>query len=241
MNKNNFLNLETVEKASEFVANQIINLVNSKPNCTLGLATGSTPLKVYEYLIEDYQKNKTNYQKVTTFNLDEYVGLDKKYTDRSYRYFMDKNLFSKISINLNNTYFPDEKNPEKYDDLIKNKGGIDFQILGIGINGHIGFNEPPADLKSKTRIVKLTNSTIKANSRFFIHESDVPINAVSMGLWSILQAKQIVLMAFGKSKKKAIEKLYKLNDFDPNLPASALIKKDNVLIILDQGSSFIKF
>lgn len=238
MNKNNFLNLDTVEKASEFVANQIISLVNSKPNCVLGLATGSTPLKVYEYLIEDYQKNKTNYQNVTTFNLDEYVGLDKKYADRSYRYFMNKNLFSKININLNNTYFPDEKNPEKYDALIKNKGGIDFQILGIGINGHIGFNEPPADLNSKTRIVKLTDSTIKANSRFFMHESDVPTSAVSMGLWSILQAKQIVLIAFGKSKKDAIEKLYKLNDFDSNLPASSLIKNDNVLVIVDQESSF---
>lgn len=238
MNKNNFVNLGTVEKASKFVANQIISLVNSKPNCVLGLATGSTPLKVYEYLIEDYQNNKTNYQNVTTFNLDEYVGLDEKYADRSYRYFMNKNLFSKININLDNTYFPDEKNPEKYDILIKNKGGIDFQILGIGINGHIGFNEPLADLNSKTRIVKLTDSTIKANSRFFMHESDVPNSAVSMGLWSILQAKQIVLMAFGKSKKNAIEKLYKLNDFDPNLPASSLIKKDNVLIVVDWESSF---
>lgn len=238
MNKNNFLNLETVEKASEFVANQIISLVNSKPNCVLGLATGSTPLKVYEYLIEDYQNNKTNYQNVITFNLDEYVGLDKKYADRSYRYFMNKNLFSKININLNNTYFPDQKNPEKYDMLIKNKGGIDFQILGIGINGHIGFNEPPADLNSKTRIVNLTDSTIKANSRFFMHESDVPTSAVSMGLWSILQANQIVLMAFGKSKKNVIEKLCKLNYFDPNLPASSLIKKNNVLVIVDQESSF---
>lgn len=238
MNKNNFLNLETPEKASEFVANQIISLVNSKPNCVLGLATGSTPLKVYEYLIEDYQKNKTNYEKVTTFNLDEYIGLDEKYLDKSYQYFMNKNLFSKININLNNTHFPDEKNPEKYDVLIKNKGGIDFQILGIGINGHIGFNEPPADLNSKTRIVKLSDSTIKANSRFFKDESDVPTSAVSMGLWSILQAKQIVLMAFGKSKKNAIKKLYNLNDFDSNLPASALIKKDNVLIIFDDESSF---
>lgn len=238
MNKNNFLNLETPEKASEFVANQIISLVNSKPNCVLGLATGSTPLKVYEYLIEDYQKNKTNYEKVTTFNLDEYIGLDEKYLDKSYQYFMNKNLFSKININLNNTHFPDEKNPEKYDVLIKNKGGIDFQILGIGINGHIGFNEPPADLNSKTRIVKLSDSTIKANSRFFKDESDVPTSAVSMGLWSILQAKQIVLMAFGKSKKNAIKKLYNLNDFDSNLPASALIKKDNVLIIFDEESSF---
>lgn len=238
MNKNNFLNLETPEKASEFVANQIISLVNSKPNCVLGLATGSTPLKVYEYLIEDYQKNKTNYEKVTTFNLDEYIGLDEKYLDKSYQYFMNKNLFSKININLNNTHFPDEKNPEKYDVLIKNKGGIDFQILGIGINGHIGFNEPPADLNSKTRIVKLSDSTIKANSRFFKDESDVPTSAVSMGLWSILQAKQIVLMAFGKSKKNAIKKLYNLNEFDSNLPASALIKKDNVLIIFDEESSF---
>lgn len=238
MNKNNFLNLETIEKASEFVANQIISLVNSKPNCVLGLATGSTPLKVYEYLIEDYQKNKTNYENVITFNLDEYVGLDKKYADKSYHYFMNKNLFSKININLNNTYFPDEKNSEKYDTLIKSKGGIDFQILGIGINGHIGFNEPPADLNSKTRIVELTDSTIKANSRFFNEESDVPNRAVSMGLWSILQAKQIFLMAFGKSKKNAIEKLYKLNDFDPNLPASSLIKKDNVIVIVDQESSF---
>lgn len=238
MNKNNFVNLETVEKASEFVANQIINLVNSKPNCVLGLATGSTPLKVYEYLIEDHQKNKTNYQNVITFNLDEYVGLDQKYGDKSYRYFMNKNLFSKININLDNTYFPDEKNPEKYDALIKNKGGIDFQILGIGINGHIGFNEPPADIDSKTRIVKLSETTIKANSRFFEHESDVPTSAVSMGLWSILQAKQIILMAFGKSKRNAIRKLYNLDDFDYNLPASALIKKNNILIIVDKESNF---
>lgn len=238
MNKNNFINLETVEKASAFVANQIISLVNSKPNCVLGLATGSTPLKVYEYLIKDHQKNKTNYQDVITFNLDEYVGLDKKYADNSYHYFMNKYLFSKININLNNTYFPDEKNPKKYDALIKSKGGIDFQILGIGVNGHIGFNEPPADLNSKTRIVELADTTIKANSRFFKHESDVPTHAVSMGLWSILKAKQIVLMAFGKSKKNLIKKLYDLNEFDYNLPASALIKKNNIIIVVDQESSF---
>lgn len=238
MNKNNFINLETVEKASAFVANQIISLVNSKPNCVLGLATGSTPLKVYKYLIEDHKKNKTNYQDVITFNLDEYVGLDKKYADKSYHYFMNKYLFSKININLNNTYFPDEKNPKKYDTLIKSKDGIDFQILGIGVNGHIGFNEPPADLNSKTRIVELADTTIKSNSRFFKHESDVPTHAVSMGLWSILQAKQIVLMAFGKSKKNVIKKLYDLDEFDYNLPASALIKKNNILIVVDQESSF---
>ncbi|WP_036498570.1 glucosamine-6-phosphate deaminase [[Mycoplasma] testudinis] len=236
MEKNNLVNFKTSDEASQFVANQIISLVRSKPHCVLGLATGSTPIKTYEYLIQDYQLNKTDYSQVKTFNLDEYCGLKPEDKDQSYLAFMRRKLFDQINLKHNNQNFPDPNHPDQYDDLIQKNGGIDLQILGIGSNGHIGFNEPPANFDSKTSIVHLVQSTIKDNSRFFKDINDVPTTAVSMGISSILKAKQIILLAFGEHKKNAIKRLMELTKFDETLPASSLNHHSNVTIVVDDGA-----
>ena len=159
------------------------------------LPTGSTPLGLYEELV----KRKLDWGMVTTFNLDEYVGIDKHH-DQSYQYFMNKHLFS--NLNFRKHYFPTEENHNEYDLMIKNSGGIDIQILGIGTNGHIAFNEPGSNRYSSTRIVDLTENTIKDNSRFFDNIEDVPTKAYTMGLSSIMGAEKIYLVAVGKHKKE---------------------------------------
>jgi glucosamine-6-phosphate deaminase len=196
------LNKEEIDK---IVADKIAKLIKNKPNAVLGLATGSTPLGVYKNLINLNKKGKVSFKNVSTFNLDEYVGIDETH-NQSYRYFMNKNLFDEIDIDKNNTHFPNNKTstPEVYDEQIKVAGGIDFQVLGIGSNGHIAFNEPNTPFDSLTHIVNLTDSTIKDNSRFFNSIDEVPTKAVSMGLKSIMSASEIVLIATGKNKAKQI-------------------------------------
>jgi glucosamine-6-phosphate deaminase len=192
-----------------------IDQINQKPNSVLGLATGSSPLETYQDLIKANQNHAVSFKDVVTFNLDEYVGLQPG-DEQSYRYFMDHNLFDHLDIDKKKTHIPnayDLSNPASYDEEIKAAGGIDLQLLGLGVNGHIGFNEPGTSFDSKTSVVNLVEETIEANARFFENKEDVPTQAVSMGLGTIMQAKKIVLIATGANKAEAIKHL--VND-EPN-------------------------
>ncbi|MGG1675986.1 glucosamine-6-phosphate deaminase [Neobacillus sp. NRS-1170] len=225
---------------SQKAADYIIQKVCQNPWIKLGLATGGTPIGTYKNLIEDHKKNGTSYQNVTTFNLDEYIGLsvDNK---NSYRYYMKEQLFNHIDINMNKTNIPkgDIKDIEaeclRYEDLISNHGGIDLQILGIGSNGHIGFNEPGTSFNSITHIVKLARSTINANARFFNRVEEVPTKAITMGISSILKSKEILLLVSGESKKEALFKLLN-GEINESFPASVLKNHPCVTIIADKAA-----
>lgn len=226
-------------EADKKVSQEIIDLINAKKNCVLGLATGSTPEGVYALLVEAYKQGKVSFKDVTTFNLDEYVGLADSHP-QSYRYFMNNHLFLHVDINLAKTHVPGNKGDENdlsvYDDNILKHGGIDLQLLGIGSNGHIAFNEPGTPFDSKTHIVTLKESTIKDNSRFFNSIDEVPTSSITMGLYSIMNAKKIILMAFGKNKAEAICKMF-TKDANVDLPASILQKHDNVTIYCDEEAA----
>ncbi len=222
---------ELAQKAAQIISETVIK----KPNCVLGLATGSTPLETYAELSEMNKAGKLDFSKVQTVNLDEYVGLSAEH-EQSYAYFMDKNLFSKINIKKENTNIPNgmaqdlAKECERYDKLIDNLGGIDLQLLGIGNNGHIGFNEPDNEFTKNTHEVNLTDSTIKANSRFFEKESDVPKAALTMGIDSIMKAKKILLIAYGKEKFEILSKAIK-GEVTPKIPASIIKLHSDVTVI----------
>lgn len=206
----------------------------------MGLATGSTPIETYQALIKDYETNKTNWSKVKTFNLDEYIDLAPDHI-KSYRYFMNQQLFNHLNINFKNTYLPNgvgdlQKNIIEYEKLLKQYGPIDLQILGIGTNGHIGFNEPGTAADSRTHIVNLTTETIAANQRFFDNIKQVPTRAITMGIATILEAKMIVLIATGKEKAKAIAALVH-GKVTTNYPCSFLQNHDNVIIIVDEQAA----
>ncbi|MDN3018854.1 glucosamine-6-phosphate deaminase [Paenibacillus sp. BSR1-1] len=227
---------EMSQKAAEY----IIQKVCQNPRIKLGLATGGTPIGTYKNLIENHKKNGTSYQNVTTFNLDEYIGLSGE-NKNSYRYYMNDQLFNHIDINLNKTNIPkgDIKDIEaeclRYEDLISKHGGIDLQILGIGSNGHIGFNEPGTPFNSITHIVKLAQSTINANSRFFNRVEEVPTKAITMGISSILKSKEILLLVSGENKKDALFKLLN-DDINESFPASVLKNHPCVTIIADKAA-----
>ncbi|MGL4183670.1 MAG: glucosamine-6-phosphate deaminase [Metamycoplasmataceae bacterium] len=228
-----FLKFENELEASKYVSQEIIKEIKENNKAILGLATGSTPIKTYEFLSKDYSLNKTDWSKVSSFNLDEYLGISED-DEQSYRTFMNKTLFNNTNIKLENTYFPKKEN--NYDDLILKAGGIDLQLLGIGVNGHIGFNEPGSLENSLTRVVDLTEETIEVNAKKFFDGdiSLVPHQAISMGLKSIMQAKKIILMALGKSKTETIKKLLTCKKFDINFPASILASHPNVTIVYDK-------
>ena len=200
---------KTEEEASRRAADLVAALVKRNPKAVLGLATGSTPVKMYKCLIADCKAKKVSFKGVRSWNLDEYYGLPGTH-DQSYRYFMDKNLFDSIDIVKKNTHVLNglakdwRKEAAAYEKAIKAAGGIDLQVLGIGSDGHIAFNEPGSSLASRTRLVSLTPQTIKDNARFFKKAADVPRFALSMGVGSILEAKQIVLLAFGANKAAAV-------------------------------------
>ena len=225
------------KEASKFISDIFAEQIKNKNDSVLGLATGSTPELVYEFL----SKEKLDFSNIKSFNLDEYVGLKKELEDQSYRYFMNLHLFDKVNINKDNTFFPINSNEDckegkkfkAYDKQIKKAGGIDLQILGIGNNGHIAFNEPGSSIKSITRCISLTEDTIKANSRFFKSIDEVPTKAVSMGIKSILQSKKIILAAFGDNKKEALNKLINAKSFDQNWPCTALHDHPNVIVVTD--------
>ena len=201
---------KTKEEASKIAADMITAAVKKNPKTVLGLATGSTPVPMYKEMIKAVKAKKGSYKAVKSWNLDEYVGLPPTH-DQSYRYFMDKNLFDSIDIKKSNTHVLNglakdvDKECKSYEAAIKKAGGIDIQVLGIGSDGHIAFNEPGTSLASDTDVVYLTPQTIKDNSRFFKSAKDVPTRALSRGVGSILKAKKIILLAFGKNKADAVK------------------------------------
>jgi len=218
----------------------INNYVRNHPEVVLGLATGSTPLPLYAEMIKACQ-NGLDYSGVTTFNLDEYVGIPSDH-EQSYRSFMNRNLFSQLNINISNTFVPDgmaqdlEAQCAEYEDRIKAAGGIDIQVLGIGSNGHIGFNEPPASFESSTSVVELTEQTIRDNSRFFKSAAEVPKKAVSMGVRTILDARACILLSFGANKAQALRGAIEETPDIMN-PASALQTHPNVVFYVDEASA----
>lgn len=223
-------------KAAEYIIEKVIKF----PSITLGLATGGTPIGTYRKLIEDHQKNGTSYQKVTTFNLDEYIGLSGE-NKNSYRYFMNEQLFNHIDIKKTKTYVPrgDVDDVQKeclyYEELLAKHGGVDLQILGIGSNGHIGFNEPGTSFESKTHIVNLTPSTIQANARFFNRVKEVPTKAITMGISTIMKSKEILLLISGETKREALFRLLN-GDVNEGFPASVLKSHPSVTIIADEAA-----
>ncbi|SFB22022.1 MULTISPECIES: glucosamine-6-phosphate deaminase [unclassified Bacillus (in: firmicutes)] len=225
---------------SNTAGQMIAEKVRTHPKITLGLATGSTPSGMYDFLKKDYQENKTSYRAVSTVNLDEYIGLSKD-NPNSYHDFMKKILFDHIDIPLDQTHISNgmaadlQRECDQYDRLIQSLGGVDVQILGIGQNGHIGFNEPGTSFESNTHIVSLTENTRIANSRFFPSIEDVPTNAITMGISSILKSKEIILLASGVKKAEAISKLLN-GEIDESFPASALKLHHNVIIIADNDA-----
>lgn len=225
---------------AEEIAKCYINLIKEKPNCVLGLATGSSGLGVYADLVKSYQEGKVSFKDVVTFNLDEYVGLDGS-NNQSYRYFMNFNLFDHIDIKKENTNVPSglgnlEKNAIDYDRKIKAAGGIDLQLLGIGSNGHIAFNEPGTSFDSLTHVTMLNESTIKDNSRFFAENEKVPTQAITMGLKSIIGSRKIVLIATGKNKAEAIKKLIE-GEITESVPATILKSHPDVTIYADNDAA----
>ena len=201
------------EQISKLIAEEFIKVINAKPNCVLGLATGTSPLKVYAELVKANKEGRVTFKDVATFNLDEYIGLEGTH-NQSYRYFMNENLFNHIDINKERTHVLKGTGDylayaNQYDKLIADFGGIDIQILGIGSDGHIAFNEPGTPFNSLTHVAELAESTIVDNSRLFNDISEVPTKAVTMGLNSIMNARKIVLIATGKNKAKAIYNLLK--------------------------------
>jgi glucosamine-6-phosphate deaminase len=229
------------EEMSKIAAKEIAKLVYVKPDAILGLATGSTPEGVYKELIELNKESRIDFSKVTSFNLDEYKGLSGDHP-QSYRYFMDTKLFNHINIDKANTHVLGgvtediEKECEEYDSAIEAAGGIDLQLLGIGGNGHIGFNEPSDYLNMNTHLTKLTEDTIEANSRFFNNIEEVPTEAITMGLGSIMKAKKIILLASGEKKAEIIAKLVQ-EKISTKIPASLLQVHPDVLVIVDQAAA----
>ena len=201
---------KTKEEASRLAADMIAALVKKNPKCVLGLATGSTPVDMYKCLAADVKAKKISFKAVKSWNLDEYWGLAGTH-DQSYRYFMDKNLFDAIDIDKKNTHVLNglakdwKKEVKAYEAAIRKAGGIDLQVLGIGSDGHIAFNEPGSSLASRTRLVSLTPQTIKDNARFFKKAADVPKYALSMGVGTIMEARTVVLLAFGANKADAVK------------------------------------
>ena len=234
-----FITVDTYEKLSRQAANIISAQVILKPDSVLGLATGSSPLGAYKQLIEWYDKGDIDFSKVVSVNLDEYVGLDGT-NEQSYRYFMNKNFFEHINIDMGNTFVPNgcavdlAGEGKRYDEHIAELGGIDLQLLGIGLDGHIGFNEPDKYFVKSTHVVDLHESTIKANSRFFANIDEVPKRAITMGMVSIMQAKKILLIASGKEKRDILEKAF-YGPITPEIPASILQLHPDITVIYSEN------
>lgn len=223
-------------KAANIISAQVI----LKPDCVLGLATGSTPLGTYANLIDWYKKGDLDFSQVSSVNLDEYRGLPAD-NDQSYRYFMKTNLFDQVNIDQSKTYVPNgmEKDSDKacrdHDEIIQELGGIDLQLLGLGLNGHIGFNEPADEFPKGTHCVDLTQSTIEANSRFFASIEEVPTQAYTMGIQNIMLAKKILIIASGANKAEIIAKAF-LGPVTPEVPASILQMHPDVTLVADKAA-----
>lgn len=232
---------ESYEEMSTAAARIVAGQLYLKPNSVLGLATGSTPLLMYQKLVQVHEQIGLDFSEAISFNLDEYLGLEPE-NPQSYHYFMHENFFDKINIKPENIFIPNgkpdnlDKECKHYDELIESKGGIDLQILGVGQNAHIGFNEPDIKFEATTHKVKLDEETIEANARFFSDRKDVPRYAISMGIKTIMLAKKVILLANGKNKAEAIYKAI-YGGVRPDAPASILQLHQDVLIIVDKEAA----
>ena len=228
------------EEASKVVADIFSNAIQENPNIILGLATGSSPIGTYKNLIKDYQDNKISFKNVKTYNLDEYVGISRE-NDQSYYYFMHDNLFNHVDIDETNVHVPYayegkyEESCKAYTEELK-KVSVDIQLLGIGANGHIGFNEPGTSFDQETFIVELTEKTREDNKRFFASIDDVPTHAITMGIADIMRAKKVVLIACGENKAEAVKMLLS-EQVTTDFPASALHNHNDVVVVIDEAAA----
>ncbi|MCQ5130447.1 glucosamine-6-phosphate deaminase [Butyricicoccus faecihominis] len=227
---------ELSRKAANVIAAQVI----LKPNCVLGLATGSSPIGLYEELVKGYQAGDLDFSGVTTFNLDEYRGLTADH-DQSYHYFMHKHLFDSINVPKDRVHVPDGSDPDadnacaSYEAAVRAAGGVDLQLLGMGLNGHIGFNEPADEFPKDTHCVDLTESTIEANKRFFASADDVPRQAYTMGIGTIMAARKVLIIVSGENKADIVREAF-FGPVTPRVPASILQLHPDVVAVVDEAA-----
>ncbi len=228
------------KEMSEQGAKIVADVMTKKPNAILGLATGSTPVGMYQELIALNKAGKIDFKNITTVNLDEYYPIEPT-NDQSYRYFMNDNLFNHVNIDKNKTFVPQgnakdgEEEAIRYETFVRSLGGADIQVLGIGRNGHIAFNEPDTELVPVTHVTNLTEDTIDANARFFASADEVPKQALTMGMGTILSAKKIIILANGKGKHDAVMKMLK-GTVTTSCPASFLNLHDDVTVLCDEDA-----
>jgi len=237
VNKMRIIRAKDYKDMSEKAASIIWAQMLLKKNSVLGLATGGTVLGIYEILCEKYMEGELDFSSVKTLNLDEYVGLEGRHP-QSYRYYMDKNLFEKVNILKNNTFLPNglaedlKRECKDYDETIRQLGPIDLQLLGLGRNGHIGFNEPDDHFEDNTHVRRLNETTIKDNSRFFEMGEEVPKSAITMGIKPIMEAKAVLLAVSGAEKAKALKAVLE-GPVTPSVPGSILGKHENLIVVAD--------
>lgn len=237
----NIIVTKNYDELSKVAADEMASVVKNNPKAILGLATGGSPIGMYKELIRMNKAGEIDFSKITTVNLDEYVGLSGDHP-QSYRYFMNDNLFNHINIDKNNTYVPNglaeniEEECNNYDNKISQLGGTDVQLLGIGNNGHIAFNEPDEHLVSGTHLTNLTQDTIEANARFFDSIDEVPKTALTMGLGGIMKSKKIIVIASGESKAEAVKAMVS-GKINTNMPASMLQMHRDVTVIVDEAAA----
>ena len=233
--------VENYEELSKVAAQEYANVIKENPKAVLGLATGGSPIGMYKELIKMYENKELDFSNVTTVNLDEYVGLNPEH-EQSYRHYMNENLFKHINVDITKTFVPNglaedlAAQCKEYDEKIKELGGIDVQLLGIGNNGHIAFNEPDTELSAGTHVISLTQNTIEANARFFDNIDDVPKTAITMGVGGIMKAKKIILIASGESKAEAIKGIFSGKITTEN-PASMLQMHRDAVVIVDKDAA----
>ena len=233
--------VENYEELSKVAAQEYANVIKENPKAVLGLATGGSPIGMYKELIKMYENKELDFSNVTTVNLDEYVGLNPEH-EQSYRHFMNENLFKHINVDITKTFVPNglaedlAAQCKEYDEKINELGGIDVQLLGIGNNGHIAFNEPDTELSAGTHVISLTQNTIEANARFFDNIDDVPKTAITMGVGGIMKAKKIILIASGESKAEAIKGIFSGKITTEN-PASMLQMHRDAVVIVDKDAA----
>ncbi|MCW8354732.1 glucosamine-6-phosphate deaminase [Marinomonas pontica] len=236
--------LPSAHEVALYAADRVVDVINTKPDPVLGLATGSTPIALYKELVARYQAKNVSFRRVTSFNLDEYIGITDAH-QQSYRAFMEHYLFEQIDIFDENTHVPIadsqdvdvlKRSAQDYEQCIQLAGGIDLQILGIGLNGHIGFNEPTSSFASRTRIKTLSESTVVANKRFFEEGEYQPHLALTMGIGTILESKSVLLMATGKTKAEAVKAMIE-GPLSAMCPASALQLHEAATIVLDEEAA----
>lgn len=236
----NYVEALTYKKMSRIAANLISAQMILKPDSVLGLATGSSPIGIYDQLVKWYEKGDLDFSQVKSVNLDEYVGLGETHP-QGYRYFMQKNLFDRVNIKRENTFVPNglakdfDTECAQFDEIIRELGGIDLQLLGIGLDGHVGFNEPADCFEKRTHVVDLQGSTIKANARFFKKITDVPRQAITMGMGAIMRAKKILLVANGEAKEEILDRALN-GPITPKIPASILQLHPDLTVVYSKDN-----